>query len=50
MANEQLAAPDAARMAALARWVGRAGTGHSDFTDVADDKYKHLAEVYSSKK
>jgi hypothetical protein len=25
------------------------GIGHSDFTDVSSDKYRHLAEAYSSK-
>jgi hypothetical protein len=29
--------------AALDRWIARAGSGHSDFTDVARDKYKHFA-------
>jgi hypothetical protein len=45
LAEEQASTSESSRLAALARWVARAGTGHSDFTDVARDKYKHLAEV-----
>ena len=41
---------EAKRLAALDRWIARAGTGHSDFADVARDKYKHLAEAYSDEK
>ena len=40
----------AARLAGLEGWLSRAGTGHSDFTDVSSDKYKHLAAVYADKK
>ena len=43
LAEEQASTSESARLAALARWVARAGTWHSDFTDVARDKYKHLA-------
>lgn len=43
-------AEEARRLAALDRWLARAGSGHSAFTDVARDKYKHLAEVYAAKK
>jgi hypothetical protein len=50
LAEEQASTPGSSQLAALARWVARAGTGHSDFTDVARDKYKHLAEAYSSRK
>jgi len=30
--------------------LARAGTGHSDFTDVSSDKDKHLAAVYADEK
>jgi len=30
-----------------ARTLRLAGSGHSSFTDVADDKYRHLAEAYA---
>jgi hypothetical protein len=30
--------------------LARAGTGHSDFTDVSGDKYKHLAAGYADEK
>jgi hypothetical protein len=50
LADEQASTSESSRLAALARWVARAGTGHSDLTDVARDKYKHLAEAYSSGK
>jgi hypothetical protein len=36
-----------ARQAGLERWLALAGTGHSDYTDVSTDKYKHLAEIYA---
>jgi hypothetical protein len=41
---------DVRRNAALDRWLQRAGTGTSESTDVARDKYKHLADSYASKK
>jgi hypothetical protein len=44
------ASAEATRLAALDQWIARAGSGHSDFDDVARDKYKHLAEAYSDKK
>ena len=50
LADEQPADAEAVRLAALDRWIERAGTGHSDFTDVARDKYKHLAASYSDGK
>ncbi len=34
---------------ALDEFLKLEGTGHSAFTDVAGDKYKHLAEAYSNK-
>ncbi|MBI5161630.1 MAG: hypothetical protein HY996_09495 [Micrococcales bacterium] len=36
------------RAAALAHWLSLAGTGHSDFSDVATDKYRHLGEAYAA--
>jgi len=51
LSDEQQASDrEAARLVGLDRWLSRAGTGHSDFTDVARDKYKHLAEAYSDGK
>ncbi len=50
LADEQASDADASRLAALDRWIARAGSGHSDFTDVARDKYKHLAASYSDGK
>jgi hypothetical protein len=50
LSDEQATDPEAARLAGLARWLSRAGTGHSDFTDVSSDKYKHLAAVYADEK
>ncbi len=40
---------DNRRRAAMARWLARAGTGHSDFTDVSTNKNKHLAEISAGK-
>ena len=40
---------EARRKAALDRFIARAGTGHSDFTDVSENKNKHLADVYATK-
>jgi hypothetical protein len=40
----------AADESVLERWLARAGTGHSDFTDVSGDKYKHLAAGYADEK
>ena len=37
------------RLAALDAWIARAGSGQSAFTNVARDKYKHLAETYADK-
>jgi hypothetical protein len=37
----------AAAQSALARFVARAGSGHSTFTDVSGDKYKHLGDAYA---
>ena len=42
--------PDTTRLAAMQRWLALAGTGHSDYTDVSADKYRHLAEVYADKR
>ena len=50
LADEQETDAEAARLAALDRWIAHAGIGHSDFTDVSSDKYKHLAEVYADEK
>ncbi|MBI5525885.1 MAG: hypothetical protein HY897_06080 [Deltaproteobacteria bacterium] len=49
-ADETDADPASGRAAVLDRWLGRAGTGHSDYSDVAGNKYKHLADVYADKK
>ena len=35
------------RPRAYARTLGLAGTGRSAFTNVAGDKYEHLAEAYA---
>jgi hypothetical protein len=35
---------------ALREWLALAGTFHSDYSDVASDKYKHLADVYSDER
>ena len=41
---------EAKRLAAFDRFLSRAGTGHSEYTDVARDKYKHLGDVYADKR
>ena len=35
------------RRAALKRFLARAGTVHSDFTDISGNTDKHLAEIYA---
>jgi hypothetical protein len=40
---------EARRKAALERFLTRAGAGHSDFTDVSENKNKHLADGYATK-
>ena len=50
LADEQASSAGAAHESVLERWLARAGTGHSDFTDVSSDKYKHLAAVYADEK
>jgi hypothetical protein len=47
LADDGLTETESARRAALTRWLGRAGTGHSEHTDVSSDKYKHLAAAYT---
>lgn len=42
--------PEQQRQAAMEHMLSLAGTGHSDFTDVSSDKYKHLAEIYADKR
>ena len=37
------------RQVAMKRWLARAGSGHSDFTDVSGSKTTHLAEIYATK-
>ena len=37
----------ARRRAAMKNWLAKAGTAHSDYTDVSSNKYKHLAEIYA---
>jgi hypothetical protein len=36
--------PDGKRYPRTLRLIG---TGHTDYTDVSSDKYKHLAEIYA---
>lgn len=50
LADEQASSSDGAHVSAFERWLSLAGTGHSDFTDVSGDKYKHLAAVYADEK
>lgn len=38
------------RKAVMKDWLAMAGIGHSDFTDVSTDKYKHLGDVYADKR
>jgi hypothetical protein len=40
----------AAAQSALERFVARAGTGHSSFTDVSTDKDEHLGQAYVDKR
>ncbi|MGH7439484.1 MAG: hypothetical protein ACRENE_27665 [Polyangiaceae bacterium] len=40
----------AAAQSALARFVARAGSARSSFTDVSTDKYKHLGDAYADKR
>ncbi|MBI2893249.1 MAG: hypothetical protein HYY06_06820 [Deltaproteobacteria bacterium] len=42
---EETEEAEPAWLAAMERWLALAGTGHSDYTDVSSDKYKHLAEL-----
>jgi hypothetical protein len=49
LASEEANGAEAQRLAALDAWIAKAGTGQSSFTDVARDKYKHLAEVYADR-
>ena len=35
---------------AMSSWTALAGTFHSDFTDVATDKYRHLSSVYANER
>jgi ribonuclease HII len=49
LASEEVNEAQAQRLAALNAWIAKAGTGQSTFTDVARDKYKHLAEVYADR-
>ena len=42
-------ATSAKSTAALEAFLKLAGTVHSDFTDVATDKHKHLAEIYADR-
>jgi len=47
LAEDTTPAPEAVA-GPYARSLALAGTMHTDFSDVATDKYKHLAEVYVS--
>ena len=49
LSSEEASGAEAQRLAALDAWIAKAGTGQSSFTDVARDKYKHLAEVYADR-
>ena len=49
VSEEVNGAQAAQRLAALDAWIAKAGTGQSSFTDVARDKYKHLADVYADR-
>ena len=49
LSNDEVTGAEAQRLAALDAWNAKAGTGQSSFTDVARDKYKHLAEVYADR-
>ena len=50
LTDEQVSSAVGAHHAGLERWLARAGTGHSDFTDVSSEKYKHIAAVYADEK
>jgi hypothetical protein len=41
---------EARRLAALDRWLARAGSGRSDFTNVARDKDQRVSDAYAAKK
>ncbi len=48
--REQLSPKDALRRKpVLERWLARAGSGHSDFSDVSSNKNAHLAEISTPK-
>ena len=49
LVSEEVNGAQAQRLAALDAWIAKAGTGQSTFTDVARDKYKHLADVYADR-
>ena len=49
LVSEEVNGAQAQRLAALDAWIAKAGTGQSAFTDVARDKYKHLADVYADR-
>ena len=49
LVSEEVNGAQAQRLAALDAWIAKAGTGQSSFTDVARDKYEHLAEVYADR-
>ena len=49
LVSEEANVAQAQRLAALDAWIAKAGTGQSSFTDVARDKYKHLAVVYADR-
>ena len=49
LVSEEVNGAQAQRLTALDAWIAKAGTGQSTFTDVARDKYKHLAEVHADR-
>ena len=37
------------RQQAMKRWLARAGTGHTDVTNISSSKNEYLAEIYATK-
>jgi hypothetical protein len=49
-ADENESRPGLQQREAMKRWLERAGTGHSDFTDVSSNKSWHLADISTTKR
>jgi len=47
LSQDENAAAEAARLAALDAFLALAGTAEADYSDVSSDKYKYLAEIYA---